>query len=140
MQRTISFDLSWQQAANIIALALENGTGEGKAHARAELQRMAQILDHYRAAENGERATPDTFLADGQEAPAEETPQYGVAMYGPDERPRAYYRSTRAIDWTTEAQAELMTREDADLLAHDLTERAASKGMALTYRARKIAP
>lgn len=45
MTRTIDLTPSWPQAARIIAAALENGTGAGREAARAELFRMAEILD-----------------------------------------------------------------------------------------------
>lgn len=47
--RTISFEMTWRGAAQIIAAALENGTGEGRNAARAELFRMAEILDQLKA-------------------------------------------------------------------------------------------
>jgi hypothetical protein len=43
--RVISLEMTWTHAAHIIAAALENGTGEGKRLARAELFRMAAALD-----------------------------------------------------------------------------------------------
>lgn len=45
MSRTIDISMNWHTAAQIIAAALENGTGAGKQAARAELGRMAAILD-----------------------------------------------------------------------------------------------
>lgn len=36
---------TWPQAVEILIAALENGTETGQAAARAELRRMAQILD-----------------------------------------------------------------------------------------------
>lgn len=36
---------SWRETAQIIAVALENGTEEGKELARRELYRMASTLD-----------------------------------------------------------------------------------------------
>jgi len=47
--RTIKMDMTWTYAAKIIALALENGTETGKEAARAELYRMAEILDQLNA-------------------------------------------------------------------------------------------
>lgn len=43
--RTIDMRMTWRMAAQIIAAALENGTGAGREAARAELFRMAEILD-----------------------------------------------------------------------------------------------
>lgn len=47
MAPIVSVDLTptWPEAARIIAAALENGTGTGREMARAELFRMAAILD-----------------------------------------------------------------------------------------------
>jgi len=45
MTRHIDITPTWPQAARIIAVALENGTDEGRAAARAELFRMADLLD-----------------------------------------------------------------------------------------------
>lgn len=47
--KTIKVDMTWQGAAQIIAMALESGTGTGKAMARAELLLMGQLLDSYTA-------------------------------------------------------------------------------------------
>ena len=41
----LDMGMNWQGAASLIALALENGTGKGREMARAELQRMAALLD-----------------------------------------------------------------------------------------------
>ena len=43
--RFIDMTPTWRQAALIIAAALENGTGKGRDAARAELFRMADLLD-----------------------------------------------------------------------------------------------
>jgi len=47
---TIDLTPTWTEAAQIIAVALENGTGTGRDMARAELIRMGGILDELRAA------------------------------------------------------------------------------------------
>lgn len=47
--RTVSIEMNWKAAAGIIAAALENGTGEGRRAARAELARMAELADKYAA-------------------------------------------------------------------------------------------
>lgn len=47
--RTIDLTPTWPQAARIIAAALENGTGEGRDMARAELFRMADLLANLQA-------------------------------------------------------------------------------------------
>jgi len=53
--RTIKMEMTWKMAAQIIAAALENGTGAGREAARAELFRMAELLD----AMNAERKEGD---------------------------------------------------------------------------------
>jgi len=45
MKRTIDITPTWPQAARIIAAVLETGTDKGRAAARAELFRMADLLD-----------------------------------------------------------------------------------------------
>lgn len=47
--RFIDMKPTWTQAAQIIAAALENGTDKGRDAARAELFRMASILDQITA-------------------------------------------------------------------------------------------
>lgn len=49
--RTIQMDMTWKIAAQIIAAALENGTGTGRDAARAELFRMADLLDELHSAQ-----------------------------------------------------------------------------------------
>ena len=49
MSRTIDATPTWYQAATIIAAALEHGTDTGREAARAELYRMAEILDQLNA-------------------------------------------------------------------------------------------
>jgi putative hemolysin len=55
MGSTISFEMTWQTAVEILIAALEDGTGEGKKAARKEVRRMAEILDHLK---NRDAATP----------------------------------------------------------------------------------
>lgn len=43
--RYIDMTPTWPQAVEILIAALEDGTDTGKAAARAEFRRMAQILD-----------------------------------------------------------------------------------------------
>lgn len=52
MTRSIKIEMTWKQAAQIIAAALENGTSTGREAARAELARMADILDAMKAQEH----------------------------------------------------------------------------------------
>lgn len=44
MSRTIDMTPTWPEAARLLLAVLENGTDEGKALARAEIQRMADLL------------------------------------------------------------------------------------------------
>ena len=43
--RTIDLSPTWAEAVTIYCAALENGTGEGRATARQEMARVAEILD-----------------------------------------------------------------------------------------------
>ena len=74
--RTISFDMTWTAAAQIIAAALENGTATGRDAARAELFRMAQMLDDMRQAD----AEPTTLYEIIAHAPESISSGYGVAF------------------------------------------------------------
>ena len=47
--RFVDMTPTWRQAAQIIAAALENGTDKGRDAARAELFRMADMLDNIKA-------------------------------------------------------------------------------------------
>jgi len=47
MANTIDITPSWSQAAEILILALENGTEDGKKIARTELRNMARVADLY---------------------------------------------------------------------------------------------
>ena len=67
--RTIKMDMNWKAAAQIMAAALENGTGKGRDMARAELFRMAGLLD----AEQAQPASVHEVIADRG------GPAYGVA-------------------------------------------------------------
>lgn len=46
-QRTIDMTPTWREAAQMIAAVLENGTDHGRDLARAELYRMAELLDQH---------------------------------------------------------------------------------------------
>jgi hypothetical protein len=48
---TINLNPTWREAATIIAAVLESGTAEGRAMARAELFRMASILNELKTSE-----------------------------------------------------------------------------------------
>ena len=53
--RFVDMTPTWRQAAQIIAAALENGTDKGRDAARAELFRMADILDQLKAEQDAEK-------------------------------------------------------------------------------------
>ena len=42
---TINISLNWKQSARMLIVLLENGNVEGKAYAKAEIMRMADIID-----------------------------------------------------------------------------------------------
>lgn len=54
-RRYIDITPTWREAAQIIAAALEHGTGKGKEAARAELFRMAEIMDRLAADAKAEK-------------------------------------------------------------------------------------
>ena len=41
----ISINMNWKQSARVIAVALQNGTPEGKEMAMQELMKMADVAD-----------------------------------------------------------------------------------------------
>ena len=59
--RTIDLTPNWRAAAQIIAAALENGTGSGKAMAREELFRMADMLDQVAKQQAEGESHPDLY-------------------------------------------------------------------------------
>ena len=54
MKNHIELTHSWKQTANIAIVALEAGTSEGKAIARAEIRKMSEILDEINATAKNE--------------------------------------------------------------------------------------
>lgn len=107
--RFIDLTPTWQEAAAIIAAALENGTDRGRVAARAELFRMAALLD-----ELDSTATPDD--------PA----RYMIARIDTDPNaPRFYTDETRGR-WTADAADALrFNGTDAAQLRDDLADHAA---------------
>jgi len=63
MTRYIDMTPTWPQAARIIAAALENGTDKGRDAARAELFRMADLLDQMQ-----QQQAADPALSEKKEA------------------------------------------------------------------------
>lgn len=55
MARTLKIEMTWKTAAQIIAAALENGTDKGRDAARAELFRMADLLDAMNDAQKADK-------------------------------------------------------------------------------------
>lgn len=76
--RMIQMDMTWTGAAQIIAAALENGTGEGRAAARQELHRMAGILDRLRAADGDPHSAAPVDLFEV----IADHPEHGPAAFG----------------------------------------------------------
>jgi hypothetical protein len=75
-QRTIQMDMTWRYAAKIIAAALENGTGKGQEMARAELFRMAEMLDQLRDQQTGQTDLYEVIASDPESRKA----AYGVTF------------------------------------------------------------
>lgn len=186
-QRKIDLTPTWAEAMTIYALALENGTGEGRAAARKELARVAEILDQlnsqpttgttelYEVLASKAGGTPfgvtfttqeaadaytdrltaagynaegtcafdahaeagpalasaadyfsDPSLSDDTAAPA---PLFAVARRQPNSAPRFLRYVDRRPCWTADsAKADRMTHDEAERLAADWNEHAASKG------------
>jgi hypothetical protein len=74
--RTIQMDMTWSYAAKIIAAALENGTGKGRDAARAELFRMAELLDQLRDQQTGQTDLYEVIASDPESRKA----AYGVTF------------------------------------------------------------
>lgn len=53
MAKTIDITPTWEEASQMIIALFENGTPEGKATARSELQRLAKYVDGLKAVEWG---------------------------------------------------------------------------------------
>lgn len=112
MTRTINISPTWREAAGIIAAALENGTGTGKKAARAELFRMADMLDQLR-----------------KDQPSAEA--FAVARNQPNGQPRFLRYVENRPSWTADsAKADHMPHDEAERLADDWNEHTASKGFA----------
>lgn len=119
MTRTISIEMTWKQAAQIIAAALENGTSTGRDAARAELSRMAHILDALKASEHEPTAlwevitTTSTGEAYGQTFENEGTATaYAEAMQA------AGYRVDPFPEFVTQPTLEAALKDAAEYYGH----------------------
>lgn len=117
--RFIDLTPTWQQAAAIIAVALENGTGTGREMARAELFRMAAILDDLKADQTAAKAA--TFIVAKTDAAGQR---------------RTFLESRTVPHWTQDSQhADRLTQTDAERMADDWTDYERTKGLQATYAA-----
>lgn len=117
--RFIDLTPTWQEAAAIIAAALEGGTGTGRDMARAELFRMAAILDDLLTAQNA--AKDATFI---------------VAKTDAAKQRRTFLESRTVPHWTQDSQqADRLTQTDAERMADDWTDYERTKGLQATYTA-----
>lgn len=91
-RKTIDLHMTWTAAAQIIAAALEAGTDKGKEAARAELMRMASILD-------AGQPNPTLFEV---VASNDKRPAYGVA-FASEADANAYASKLQALGYSVEA-------------------------------------
>jgi hypothetical protein len=117
--RFIDLTPTWKEAAAIIAAALEGGTGTGREMARAELFRMAAILDGLKAEQTAAEAA--TFI---------------IAKTD-DARQRRTFLETRTVPhWTQDSQqADRLTQTDAERIADEWDDYARNKGLHATFTA-----
>lgn len=101
MSRYIEMQMTWTVAAQIIAAALENGTGEGREAARSELFRMAKILDNLRP----EQLAGEPDIANVWEVIAEpkngEQPPFGQTFFDEAQAAR-YARAMRRAGYSAD--------------------------------------
>lgn len=117
MARTIKMEMSWATAAQIIAAALENGTDKGRDSARAELYRMAQILDAMRDEQKKEQE-PDAQAETASDCvelveviahrPTEEGNAYGMTFHDVSTA-MAYARQMRRKGYKTDVSPAFYT-------------------------------
>lgn len=113
--RTIKIDMTWTAAAQIIAAALENGTDKGRDAARAELFRMAEILDAMR--QTPTRLETFDVIADGLTQPERAFGQ----SFATEAEATAYADKMTAAGYTAEVLPghETVTPAEALALAAD---------------------
>ena len=95
--RSIPLVPTWRVAVQILTTALENGTGTGKEAARAELLRMADILDQLRDQQDEPTTTFDV-IADALKQPAA---AFGQSFASEDDA-KAYAEQLEATGYSAE--------------------------------------
>ena len=109
--RTIALTPTWAEAMTIYCAALENGTGEGRAAARQELARVAEILDTL-----AEQLTVPRYVFEVIAGKPGSTP-YGVTFTS-EPAARAYANRLDAHGYEVDAVAEVtLTATTAEGLA-----------------------
>lgn len=78
--QTIDLTPSWAGVANIILLALEHGTPEGKAVAKQELRKMAAVADKYVE----KKKFPEFYSPDSVPAQWDDIEVHGCAVVADD--------------------------------------------------------
>lgn len=122
--RFIDLTPTWSEAAAIIAAALESGTGTGREAARAELFRMAAILDDLKAEKEAAKAATPTAKA------------FTVAAKNATGAVTAYMHTETATTWReNKTSADRMDETKARRIADDWTSYARSKGLETSYAA-----
>jgi len=104
MSRTIEMEMNWKTAAEIYMAALEGGTGEGWKAARAEIRRMAEMLDAMR-----EQEAEPAKAAPAGEATGDSVELVEVIAHHPDDESNAFGMTFHAVT-TAMAYARHMRR------------------------------
>lgn len=91
--RTTDLSPTWPETVEILLAALENGRSNGKAAARAEIRRMAQILDQFHK-DQAERITIFEVITKRNRAQP-----YGVTFES-EEAAKGYLDHMRAAGYT----------------------------------------
>jgi len=111
--RTIDMQMTWRIAASIMAAALENGTGTGRDAARAELMRMADLLDQLNQQPDEPPTLWDVIASD----PESRTPAFGQA-FSTEAEATAYADRLERLGYAADAPLENAAVSLADGLAH----------------------
>lgn len=105
--RFIDLTPTWQEAAAIIAAALENGTGTGREMARAELFRMAAILDDLKTdQENGKAVDLWEVISTNADGAA-----FGQTFHS-EQTAAAYTRTMQAKGYSADMSPAFNTQPD----------------------------
>lgn len=114
-RRFIDVTPTWRTAAQIIAAALENGTDAGREAARAELSRMADMLDALKAEQQNGTALWEVITEASTGQPFGQT-------FGHQENAEAYAAAMRAAGYRAEVSPEFGTQPSFDAAMRSAAE------------------